>query len=245
MIDMENTSEDELQVLDQTDQLFNMYVDSITAQCGSINPSLMPDDIMARFYTDFLKQGDLRTLEDRSIIIDENLPRLDKDLLNIFKEKLITIYENTLGIYCPNVDIFHLYCLYQVFVIHFADYFITYLSGLQKLDSDFDEDIPNWNELSLENYRKKIGDESPISVNTIYDYIDYIVENGIYPDAFIDVCLYESSGNVALSELILESSSNNIQFDDNFFKLKISKILLSDIIKNYIANKLIMILNIE
>lgn len=246
MIEMNDTevSQGDQQVMDENEQIFNTYIQTLHDQCGSICQDIHPDDIMEKFYKEFLNQPDMSSVEDRSIIIDGKLTPYDRDSLQIFRDKMVKIYEQVLGVICTSdVDIYHIYCLYQVFVTQFADYFLTYLCGLQKLDADFEEEIPNWEELSFENYRKKIGDESPISINTINNYIDYIVECGIYPNVYFDVCLYESSGNVALSELILESSSNYIQFDDEFIRLKFSKLLLSDEIKNYIADKLFTLVN--
>ena len=115
------------------------------------------------------------------------------------------------------------------------------LLGRFLLYSHYEEDIPNWNELSFEYFKKKIGDESPISVQQIYEYIDYIGDVGIIPEFLFEISLLESEGNVMLTDLLVESTNDRIYYDKEFICLKLKKILSSDIIKSNIANKLFTI----
>ena len=68
------------------------------------------------------------------------------------------------------------------------------------------------------------------NLQLVKDYIHYICENGIIPEYFFEICLLESEGNIELSTLYLEFANNRIDFDDDFFILKLGKILSFDII---------------
>ena len=244
MIDIDdNSSENYEQVLQENDGVFTEYLTNIQNQCATVTPDIEPTDFIKEFVISFLNLPDLSGLEDRSILVDDRLSQLDHNYLRLFTANLDRIFDTTFGITLHDSDIYIHYCLYQMLVTKFADYFLTYLNGLQKLDEDYAEDIENWNELSFEYFRKKIGDESPISVQIVKDYIHYICESGIIPEYFFEICLLESEGNVELSTLFLESSNNRIDFDDTFFILKLSKILTFDIIEDTIADKFLDIMN--
>jgi hypothetical protein len=243
MIYSENTSENPDQLQDENDGIFNEYLTNIYGQCATVTPELEPVDYIKEFIINFLNLPNLDNLEDRSILIDDRLTNIDRDYLRLLSMNLNKFFEQCFGVEFIDGDIYLYYCLYQILVTNFADYFSNYLQGLQKMDSDYEEDIPNWKELSFEYFRKKIGDESPISIQVVNEYIDYICEQGIIADYFFELCLLESEGNVALSALYIESANNRIDYDSNFFSIKISKLLSFDVIKNRITNTFINIIN--
>ena len=244
MVDInDNSSENYEQVLQENDNVFLEYLTNIKNQCATVTPDIEPTDFIKEFVISFLNLPNLNGLEDRSILIDDRLSDIDHKYLRLLCANLDSIFDTTFGITLHNNDIYVRYCLYQVLITKFSDYFLTYLNGLQKLDEDFAEDIENWNELSFEYFRKKIGDESPISIQLVKDYIHYICENGIIPEYFFEICLLESEGNIELSTLYLEFANNRIDFDDDFFILKLGKILSFDIIEDTISDKFIDIIN--
>ena len=135
-----------------------------------------------------------------------------------------------------------LYSIYKIFITHFSDFFLNYVCGLQKLGPEFEEDIPNWAELSFEHYNKIAGDKSPtISYALVKSYIDYIIEDGLFGEYYFEICQLESSGNNDLSDLVVASANYRIKYDNDFFALKLGKILTSNIICDAIIAKLVEI----
>ena len=128
--------------------------------------------------------------------------------------------------------------------MNICDYFTQYVLGLQKIDEDFVEDIPNWNELSFKYYIEKIN-HIPLNDNTkpqiVTDYLGYVLEYGLIAESYIDVALLESEGNVELSTLYIESANYRLTYDNSFFNLKLKKIFSSDI-EDVVISKLISIL---
>jgi hypothetical protein len=241
MIAINETSENEDQIIEENDKIVNEYIENIRKQFATVTPQLNQTDYISQFIIDFLNLPDTSGVEDKSIMIDDRLTDLDKDYLHMLILNLDKIINLNLGMSLTDGDIYLYYSIYQFFVTNIIDNMTNYFCGLQKLDIDYEEDIPNWNELSFEYFKKKIGDESPISVQQIYEYIDYIGDVGIIPDFLFEISLLESEGNVMLTDLLVESTNNRIYYDKEFVCLKLKKILSSDIIKSNIANKLFTI----
>ena len=57
------------------------------------------------------------------------------------------------------------------------------------------------------------------------EYIKYILELGVVPELYFQICLMEASGDVMLSYLFRETANNLLEADRTFFNLKIQKLL--------------------
>jgi hypothetical protein len=239
MIDTQETSENEEQVMDENNTILTDYSQKIDAQCATVAPELMPNDYVKDFIINFLNLPDLTGLEDRSILIDERLDNNDKEYLALFTSNLSKSISRGIGIELSDGDIYLYYCIYKYFITNLSENFINYVLGLQKLNIEYEEDIPNWGELSFQYFIKKIEDESStFSIQTIYKYLDYIIDIGIVPDYLFEISLLGSEGNVDLNYLLVESTNDRVYYDQEFIIYKLSKILRFDIIKSNIANKM-------
>lgn len=240
----EEILESEDQSLDLNETQFQSIIDSLSQQCASINPGIDNTDYFQVFVKEYLMLPDHEDLEDCTIYVDEKLTEKDKEKIHEFCAKVSNIYSETFGINLPEGNIYQLYCIYKIFVLNIVDYFVTYVLGLQKIDEDFVEDIPNWNELSFKYYVEKIN-HTPVNENTkpqiVMDYLGYVLEYGLFAEAYIDVALLESAGNVDLSALYIESANYRLTYDSSFFNLKLKKIFSSDV-EDIVISKLITIL---
>ncbi|MDE7099955.1 MAG: hypothetical protein K2N99_01880 [Malacoplasma sp.] len=229
------TSGSEDQIQSENSDVIAEYLDRISEQTSTINPDLMPIDYVEEFVTNFL-EADINSVYDNSIYVN-SVSDAFNDYLHNFEYLLASLINSGFGVTLSDGDIRLYYYLYQIFVTKFADYFVYYVNGLQKLDSTFEEDIPNWNELSFDFFRKKTGDESPVSLSTISEYVDYVIET-LIPESYFEICLEESTGDVALTEVFIETANYRVQYDSEFFRIKLAKILSSDIIRDNIVNRL-------
>lgn len=242
--DDDDLLEGEDQSNDLNETQFINIIDNISQQCATINPGIDNTDYFQVFVKEYLRLPDHEDLEDCSIYVDERLTETDRGKINEFCIKMIDIFNSSFGINLPEGNIYQLYCIYKIFVLNIVDYFTIYILGLQKIDEDFVEDIPNWNELSFKYYVEKIN---TLNVNNdtkpqiVDEYINYILEYGLVPEAYLDVILLESAGNVEVSALYIESSNYRLTYDNSFFNLKLKKIFSSDI-EDFITSKLINLL---
>lgn len=234
----------ESQSLDLNETQYYSIIDGIRQQCGTINPGVDNTDFFQVFVKEYLRLPDHEDLEDCTIYVDERLTEKDREKIHEFCAEVSNIYSNSFGINLPDGNIYQLYCIYKIFVLNLCDYFINYILGLQKIDEDFVEDIPNWNELSFKYYLEKIN-HTQLNDNTkpqiIYDYLGYVFEYGLIAESYIDVALLESEGNVELSTLYIESANYRLTYDSSFFNLKLKKVISSDI-EDLIVSRLISLI---
>ena len=232
------------QSLDLNETQYQSIIDGLRQQCATINPGIDNTDYFQIFVKEYLRLPDHEDLEDCTIYVDERLTEKDREKIHEFCAEVSNIYSNSFGIDLPEGNIYQLYCIYKIFVLNICDYFIQYVLGLQKIDEDFVEDIPNWNELSFKYYVEKIN-HIPLNDNTkpqiVTDYLGYVLEYGLIAESYIDVALLESEGNVELSTLYIESANYRLTYDNAFFNLKLKKIFSSDI-EDVVISKLISIL---
>lgn len=225
---------------------FEDIIRNIKMQCAVTNPGIDPTDFFQVFVKEYLRLPDHEDLEDCTIYVDDRLSEEDRKKIHEFCAEVSNIYTNSFGLTLSDeANIYQLYCVYKIFVLHVADYFVSYILGLQKIDEDFVEDIPNWNELSYRYFLEKIN-HIQISENTkpliVENYLGYVLEYGLVAEAYIDVALLESEGNVDLSTLYIESSNYRLTYDYTFFNLKLKKIFTSDVTSSVVINKLISLL---
>lgn len=234
----------ESQSLDLNETQYYSIIDGIRQQCGTINPGVDNTDFFQVFVKEYLRLPDHEDLEDCTIYVDERLTEKDREKIHEFCAEVSNIYSNSFGINLPDGNIYQLYCIYKIFILNLCDYFINYILGLQKIDEDFVEDIPNWNELSFKYYLEKIN-HTQLNDNTkpqiIYDYLGYVFEYGLIAESYIDVALLESEGNVELSTLYIESANYRLTYDSSFFNLKLKKVISSDI-EDLIVSRLISLI---
>lgn len=243
MIDDENTSSNEEQVTAENMELMNDFLNEINMQMATINPSLHPVDYINQFVTQYLNLPDQYDLEDNTIYIDEALSLESRRDMLLFVSELNRMAQSSFGIALAEPDMKLINNLYQVMVMHLIDNMVYYIAGLQNLDSDFDEDLPNYEETKFEYFKKTNPDVNGLSkYNQVSSYLDYILQNHIYPNLFFEFALFESSGNVDLSNLYTESINNRIMYDSEFFILKFQKIFSSDDTRDRLLSKLIDII---
>lgn len=195
-------------------------------------------DYIELFCNQFLMVG-TDGIQDSSIYIDERLSESDRDYFRRFREELIEMYRNAFGIELIEPNMRTLYNLYKVFILNLPLYFIYYLNGLQKLTDKWVEEIPNFQELTYDYFRNNIEKNIANIYDSVSNYISYILQSGLYPDNFVEICLYESEGNALLSELYIEVSNNRINSIDSFFKLKLNKILSFNLTNDTIMTQFI------
>ena len=236
----------EEQILDESNQILKEYIDNIDSQVSCINRKEEEFDFLKDFFLNFLNQENLDSVYDRSILIDPKFTDYDKNALKEITLRLDSIFEKGMGISLLEKEICKYYYLYDIFVLHFIMYFTIYLNGLQKLTQDWEEDIPNWNELSFKKYMEKNnpndtrGAEAPLAtIDNVDSYLDYILLDGVFAESFFEICLLESESNVALTELVVENANQRIIFDNEFFRLKIEKILSLEEVRSAIKTNFI------
>lgn len=232
----------ETQQTEIANQAIQEYIDAIRSQAESCIRKPVEDDYFESFANGFLKIP-AEEFYDSAYITDDKLSRNDKDYMTMFLDAMNYTFEMNFGIKLLEPTSGMLYSLYKIFITNFSDFFLNYVCGLQKLDSLYEEDIPNWEELSFENYKKITGVTTPaISYNLVNSYIDHIIENGIIAESYFDICDLESSGNDDLTYLMVETANYRVQYDNEFFRIKLGKILSTNVIRDSIVNKLVDIL---
>jgi len=226
---------------EQTDNLnMNMLgdiLDLINQQTATVEPETNPIDNVAFFINKFLNLPDTQSLEDRSIYINPDLTDFDREYLSVFTTQLGYYLSRNLGIDFADGDIYLYYAVYKIFVTRFIDYFVYYLNGLQQLDYEFVDDIPNYQELHFETFRKK---NNGLALHqSVSEYIDFILEYGLCFGNWFEIILLESNGNVEASALYTEQVNYRLVLDDKFLEIKLNKIVSSLNIKNVIISRFI------
>lgn len=219
------------------------YTKEIQMQLRTCNPDPVKVDWIFDFIANTLgiKDPVVAKMEDKSIYIDPDLLDPDRMALSKFSENLGEIFSTTFGISFSDPDIFLYYSIYQIFCINFVNYFAYYINGLQKLTKEFEEDIPNWNELSFDYYINNVREkkENDSTYIRIEDYLDYILEIGLIPEEYIEIALLEASGDSYLSALYIEDANFRLIMDFAFLKEKITRIVHSDSLRDFIMDKLV------
>lgn len=241
--ELQNEKTDNNDAVQQLVETCTEYLQKIETQMGTIQPDIEPEDLVLKYINKELGITNEEKIHDLSILIEDGFTEIDKNLLSSFTEGLNIIFDKTFGINIYDNDIRLSWYTYSVLCVHFIDYFVDYVDGLQQVDIDYKDDIPNFEELSFKYFRKKYNnDNSEITLNMISEYLDYVAEYCIIPELYYDIAILGSPGNIILSCLYLESANTRISYDSDFFKLKIKKILSSSI-KDNIVTKLYDILS--
>lgn len=240
MITTENVSSSEEQLQDENKMILNDYFEYIMLQMATIEPDLHPLDYIEKFKVDYLQLSENYDLSDNKIYVNDSLSEQDHEDILKFVNQLTMYFENTFGILLKDTDMNLVNCLYKTMVVHFVDTFVYYINGLQKVDGDFINDLPEYDLVSFKYFKKINPDyENKDKYIQVRDYLDYVLDSHIYPDLFFQIALLESSGNVDLSPLYIESVNDRIVYDLEFFILKMNKLLSSINIKDSIMTKLI------
>ena len=237
----EETSSSEEQITDESNQILREYLDQIDYQISTVNKKVIEEDYFKEAMINFFNQDSINNIYDRSILIDPSFTDYDKEALRVFQMKMGEFFDKGFGLSLSEGSLCLYYYLYDIFVLNFVLYFVIYLNGLQKLDQSFEEDIPNYKELSLKSFlaKKESPSEDAINIASIKEYIDYILSEGICADQFFEICELDSDGNIGLHELVVESSNLRINVDTDFFRLKLEKILSSEEIRSAVETKFI------
>lgn len=242
--DDENGGYSSEQEWDQEAIEINEILQKIDDQTSKINPEIDTKDWIEVFLVKYLKL-DLNGLEDRSIYIDPSLKDQDRGVLHYFSDKLAIIFETNYGITFNEPDIYLLYCIYKTFYLQFINTILFYINGLQLLNEDFIDDVPNWNELSYDYFANKVYSGTDSIYSKLRSYIDYILNSGLILEEFFTIALLESEGNVTLSALYLEATNFRLNFDFFFFKEKIAKMTASDSITDGIIDRMVTLRDIQ
>lgn len=248
MIELNNeTSSSEEQVIDEANSIFQDYLTYINSQLASVNRSMNETDYLKEFYTKFLNQPNLDSVFDKSIMIDPNFSEYDREALRAMRDKLNIMFTNNLGLTFLDGNVSIYYTVYDIFVLHFVMYFVMYLNGLQKLDASFEEDIPNWKDLSYLAFLDKKngtttfsakGAKAPFTPQDVDEYLTFITQDGIVPECYFEIIELESASE-SIDELVTESVNQRIDYDYEFFRLKLEKLLSSEDARSQIINQFI------
>ena len=222
-------------------QICTEYLQKIEIQAATTQPDINADDIVLQYIQNELGINNEEEIHNLTIMINDNLTQIDKNLLLSFTDGLNITFNKTFGVNLTDNDIRLSYYLYIVLVTQFINYFVNYVDGLQKININYKEDIPNFQEVSFKYFKDKYKKDSESIQSDITDYLDYIIEYCIFPEMYFELALLGSPGNQVLSCLYLESANGRVTYDSDFFKLKISKILSSNI-KEVLIERLINIL---
>ena len=222
-------------------QICTEYLQKIEIQAATTQPDINADDIVLQYIQNELGINDEEEIHNLSIMINDKLTQIDKNLLLSFTEGLNITFNKTFGINLVDNDIRLSYYLYTVLVTHFVDYFVNYIDGLQKININYKDDIPNFQEVSFKYFKDKYKNDSESVQSIVSDYLDYVIEYCIFPEMYFELSLLGSPGNQVLSCLYIETANFRVTYDSDFFKLKISKILSSNI-KEALITKLVDIL---
>lgn len=227
------------QQLDEIYEKMEEYKNNIQLQAASLQPVVDPKDFIEDFVFNELGLNSMGGIEDLSIMVDPDLGELDRMKLDKLVEDMNEVFDSTFGISFEEPDMQLCYYLYQVLVTHFNEYFMNYIVGLQNLTPDYESDIPNYNELSLKYFMKKIN-EPKLNIKVATDYINYIADQGVEPNFYFDISLLGSPGNETLSKLYIEHTNDRMSIDSEFFTTKFRKLISSsDVIELFTVNKLV------
>lgn len=243
-IDEYGASED--QYIQENNELIGDFLNRLQYQLSRINKPITEEDYYVKFVAQFLNIPDMNPVYDRSILIDSRINSYEKEAFREFIFTLNRYIENSLGIEFSEVDVCITYYVYRVLVVNFIEYFLEYIDGLQKVDINWDEDIENWDQVSFTAFRKKreIPLDTPITIQLVSDYLDYVIFDCLIPEHYFEVCLLGSEGNVELSELVVESVNQRISYDSEFIRMRFEKIFSSENeIRDTIVNGMVSILN--
>ncbi len=238
-IERERTDNDD--ALQKAIQICTDYLQKIETQAATTQPEINPEDIVLQYIQNELCVSNEEEIHNLSIMVHENFTQTDKNLFLSFAEGLNFTFNKTFGIRSTDNDIRISYYFYNVFVTHFIDYFINYVDGLQKINESYKDDIPNYQEVSFKYFRDKHNNKSDTIQTSVSDYLDYLIEYCIFPEMYFEIALLGSPGNTVLSTLYIESANSRIIYDSDFFKLKVNRILFSNI-KEVLLDRLLNIL---
>lgn len=237
-LENENGSFSAEQAWSQAATAINEILEKVDSQCGSIHPSMANTDWVRAFMTDYLKL-DMNGLEDNSIYNDPGLVGQDRVSFDYFINRFGELMDMNFGISFEEPDIHLYYCVYQLFCLNFTEYFLCYINGLQKLTIEYEEDFPNWKELSYEYFITNLYDGGNSIYTKVRNYLDYIFDQGLNIEEYIEVSLLESEGNVLLSAMYIELSNFRVNYDFIFLKNKIIKFATSDEINTVIIDNMV------
>ena len=71
MIEMTDTevSQGDRQVMDENEQIFNTYIQTLHEQCATICQTIHPDDIMEKFYREIVMYSFIRKMQKARALI--------------------------------------------------------------------------------------------------------------------------------------------------------------------------------
>ena len=223
----------ENQQIEQRRDRLEEYFENIRKQISVIKIDDEPYDFIEDFVKTYLNYDMIDMLETREIYADPKLSQEDREDLHTFVSQLNDMFNTYWGIYLQEEDIFLVKALYEIMYRRFSDYFIYFVNGLQKLDIDYVEELPNYEEYTFAYFMDKIkhitSDQvqknETLKVPLISEYLKYILELGIKPELYFQITLMESEGDVSLSNLYIETVNDRVSYDSEFFNLKIQKLL--------------------
>ena len=223
----------ESQQIEQRVDRLEEYFEIIRKQISVIKIDDEPYDFIEDFVKTYLNYDMIDMLETREIYADPKLSQEDHEDLHTFVSQLNDMFNTYWGIYLQEEDIFLVKALYETMYRRFSDYFIYFVNGLQKLDIDYVEDLPNYKEYTFAYFMDKIKHitkeqvqkNEALKVPLISEYLKYILELGIKPELYFQIALMESEGDVYLSNLYIETVNDRVSYDSEFFNLKIQKLL--------------------
>lgn len=235
LVDETQDSFSEAQDKELREKIIEDFHDNFHRQMVTINIYEESDDLIAKLLKDYFNYILLDDLESRQIYVDPIMQSDQtnrEDLFNICS-MINNIFETSWGIRLRDEDIYYLYSLYTVLILKFSEYFVYFVNGLQKLNEEFVEDLPNYNEYTFNYFihnvssikKENLEKNENLKIPIIKEYVNYIIELGIKTELYFEICLQESEGNVMLSYLYSESVNGNISYDEEFFNMKIQKLL--------------------
>lgn len=237
MEDYENSSNEDQIKCERSVEL-NDYIDNIDSQTSKLRMDLKNENYIELFIFNYLNYKDISRLEDRDIYVCPEFDDFDRNDLLTFETKLEDIFFKNFAIKFVDSDIYIYNCVYNALLINLMNTALYFINGLQKLDESFNETLPNWKELSYKYYIEKLyKDKLDNEYSKVSSYIQYIFENcEISLDNFIEIALLESTGNVELSAIYIESANQRIICEDeDFFARKIKSFLFSDIYNIFVS----------
>lgn len=233
----ESTNQD--QIDSERNMILNDYTSNIDSQTSKTRMDLNNENFIELFISNYLNYKDLSKLEDRDIYICPEFSDNDRDDLSLFETELENIFYKNFAIKFIDSDIYIYDIIYKTIFINISKTFTFFINGLQKIDESFEEDLPNWKELSYKYFLTNIYKaESKDKYDYIRSYINYIFEIcDLNLDTLIEVSLLESKGNVDLSSIYIELANERIVCEDNeFFIKKIKDFIFSDIYEQIVES---------
>ena len=225
----------ENQYEDLRNSIMNQTFDRIRLQLISLQVVNGAIDEIRKFIEEYFNYTDIDALETREIYISEVMQSDERNREDLFRfvQVVNNMFDHGWGVRLIDPDIYLVYCLYTVLYLRFYEYFKYFVNGLQKLDEDYVEDLPNYKEYTfayfIENVSKvkkeNLAKNPVLKYPVMTEYIKYILELGVVPELYFQICLMEAEGDVMLSYLFRETANNLLEADRTFFNLKIQKLL--------------------